>query len=97
MPMTVIVTRDVPGRTRGFLSSVMPEPAPGVYTAAELSKAVRERIWTVLSNWHQAKGETGSVVMVWRDAAEPGGLGILTLGTPPRRLADLDGVLVSVW
>ena len=44
MAMTVIVTRDVPGRTRGFLSSVMPEPAPGTYTAGNLSKAVRERI-----------------------------------------------------
>jgi CRISPR-associated protein Cas2 len=97
MPMTVVVTRDVPGRTRGFLASVMPEPAPGVYTAAELSKGVRERIWAVLSGWYQAKGEAGSIVMVWRDPAAPGGLGILTLGTPPRRVADLDGVLVSVW
>lgn len=97
MPMTVIVTRDVPGRTRGFLASVMPEPAPGVYTAAELSKGVRERIWAVLSNWHQATGTTGSVVMVWRDPGQPGGLGIQSLGTPPRRLTDLDGVLVSVW
>jgi CRISPR-associated protein Cas2 len=97
MAMTVVVTRDVPGRTRGFLTSVMPEPAPGVYTAADLSKGVRERIWAVLSDWHNATGTTGSVIMLWRDAGEAGGLGVLTLGTPPRRLADLDGVLVSVW
>lgn len=97
MPMTVVVTRDVAGRMRGFLASVMPEQAPGVYTAAELSRAVRERVWTVLSDWHAAGTETGSVVMLWRDAAAPGGLGVLTLGTPPRKLADLDGVLVSVW
>jgi CRISPR-associated protein Cas2 len=96
MAMTVVVTRDVPGRTRGFLNSVMPEPAPGVYTAAHLSKGVRERIWAVLSDWHHATGATGSVIMLWRDAGEPGGLGVLTLGTPPGRLADLDGVLVSV-
>lgn len=97
MPMTVVVTRDVPGRTRGFLASVMPEPAPGVYTAADLSKSVRERIWAVLSDWHLATGSTGSVVMLWRDSMETGGLGVMTLGTPPRRLADIDGVLVSVW
>lgn len=33
MPMTVVVTRDVPDRFRGFLVSVMLEIAPGVYTA----------------------------------------------------------------
>lgn len=96
MPMTIIVTRDAPGRTRGFLASVMPEPAPGVYTAGNLSKAVRERVWAVVSDWHAATGE-GSVVMIWRDDREPGGLGLATLGEPPRRLAELDGVLVSVW
>jgi CRISPR-associated protein Cas2 len=96
MPMTVVVTRDVPERTRGFLASIMPEPAPGVFTAGDLSRGVRERIWSVVSDWH-AHGSGGSVVMVWRDDKAPGGLGVATLGTPPRRLADLDGVLVSVW
>lgn len=95
MPMTVIVTRDVPTRTRGFLASIAPEPAPGLYTAAHMTKAVRERVWSVVTDWHSATQE-GSIVMVWRDDTEPGGLGLATLGTPPRRLADLDGVLVSV-
>lgn len=96
MPMTVIVTRDVPGRTRGFLSSLMPEPAPGIYTAGDISRAVRERIWKVLSDWHNAAAG-GSIVMIWRDDQAPGGLGLQMLGTTPRNLADLDGVLVSVW
>jgi CRISPR-associated protein Cas2 len=39
--MTVIVTRDVPARTRGFLASIVAEPAPGVYTASDLTKGVR--------------------------------------------------------
>ncbi|MDQ0507279.1 type I-E CRISPR-associated endoribonuclease Cas2e [Xanthobacter agilis] len=99
--MTVVITRDVPGRTRGFLASIMPEPAPGVYAAADLSKAVRERLWAVVADWHGATAQgsvvQGSVVMIWRDDKQPGGLGLATLGTPPRRLADLDGVLVSVW
>lgn len=96
MSMTVIVTRDVPGRTRGFLTSVMPEPAPGTYTAGNLSKAVRERIWAVLSDWHAATA-AGSIIMIWREDQSPGGLGLQMLGTAPRSLADLDGVLVSVW
>jgi CRISPR-associated protein Cas2 len=96
MPMTVIVTRDVPMRTRGFLASIVPEPAPGLYTAANMTRAVRDRVWSVVSDWHAATGE-GSIVMVWRDDTAPGGLGLATLGAPPRRLADLDGVLVSVW
>jgi CRISPR-associated protein Cas2 len=96
MLMTVIVTRDVPMRTRGFLASIVPEPAPGLYTAANMTKSVRERVWSVISDWHAATGE-GSIVMVWRDETAPGGLGLASLGTPPRRLADLDGVLVSVW
>ena len=96
MPMTVIVTRDVSMRTRGFLASIAPEPAPGVYAASDMTKGVRERVWSVVSDWHVATGE-GSIVMVWRDDKAPGGLGLAILGTPPRRLADLDGVLVSVW
>ena len=51
MPMTVIVTRDVADRYHGFLVSIMPEVAPGVFTSPELSKGVRERIWGVLSEW----------------------------------------------
>ena len=74
MPMTVIVTRDVSERIRGFLASVMPEPAPGVYTSGDLSRGVRERVWSVLGDWH-GHGSGGSVVMVWRDDSAPGGLG----------------------
>ena len=96
MAMTVIVTRDVPDRTRGFLGSLMPEPAPGVYASGNLSRAVRERAWAVVADWHGETGR-GSVVMLWRDDKAPGGLGLQMLGNPPRRLADLDGMLVSVW
>ena len=40
MPMTVIVTRDVEPRYRGFLASAMLEIAPGVYVAPDLSSGV---------------------------------------------------------
>jgi CRISPR-associated protein Cas2 len=93
MAMAVVVTRDVADRYRGFMASVMAEVAPGVYVAPELSKAVRQRIWTVLSEWW-ATLPGGSVVMVWRDPGTPGGMGLSTLGVPPVTLTDLDGLLV---
>ena len=93
MPMTVVVTRDVADRYRGFLASVMPEVAPGVFTSPELSRGVRERLWTVLGNWW-SELPGGSIVMVWKDDGAPGRLGIASLGTPVRKLFDFDGVLV---
>lgn len=93
MPMTVVVTRDVADRFRGFLASVMPEVAPGVFVAANLSRAVRERVWSVLSGWWDAV-PGGSILLLWRDDARPGGLGLRVLGLPPRDLADLDGLLL---
>lgn len=93
MPMTIIVTRDVEPRFRGFLASVMLEIAPGVYTGPKMSRAVRERVWRVLSDWH-AQLRSGAIVMTWRDAAAPGGQSVLTLGEPPKTLVDVDGVLL---
>lgn len=93
MPMTVVVTRDVADRYRGFLASTMPEIGPGVFVSPELSRGVRERLWRVMSDWW-ATMPGGSIVLAWRDDNAPGRLGLLTLGLPPRTLADLDGVLV---
>jgi len=97
MPMTVCITRDVPDRTRGFLSSVMPELAPGIYVSGDLSQAVRDRILTVLTEWHYATATQGSVILVWKEQAQAGGIGIKAIGTPKREIIDLDGVLVSKW
>jgi len=91
--MTVIVTRDVEDRYRGFLSSVMLELAPGVYTGPRMSRGVRERVWQVLSEWHGALGR-GAILMTWRETTAPGGQAVLTLGAPRRDLVDVDGVLL---
>jgi CRISPR-associated protein Cas2 len=91
--MAVIVVRDVADRYRGFLASIMPEVAPGVFVSADLTRGVRERVWRVLSQWwDQVPG--GSVVLTWRDDSYPGRLGLLTLGLPRRELVDLDGALL---
>lgn len=97
--MTVIVTRDVEDRYRGFLSSVMLEIAPGVYTGPRLTRAVRERVWRVLADWH-GELRRGAILMTWRDPTAAGGQSVLLLGEPRRELVDLDGVLLvrrEIW
>jgi CRISPR-associated protein Cas2 len=89
MPMTVVVTRDVADRFRGFLASCMLEIAPGVYTSPAMNPAVRERVWKVLEGWHAAIGR-GSVVMLWADSRLPGGQGVGVLGDPPKELVEVD-------
>lgn len=94
MPLCVVVTRDVEARYRGFLGSVMLEIAPGVYAHPRLSVATRERIWSVLSDWHATLGR-GSIVMTWAETAAAGALGLASLGTPPRTVVSHDGVLLA--
>ena len=93
MPMTVIVTRDVEARYRGFLGSVMLEIAPGVYAAPDLSKAVRERVWTVLGDWY-GQLQRGAIVMTWQDRAAACGQSVATLGEPPKEIVEADGLLL---
>ncbi len=94
MPLAVVVTRDVADRFRGFLASVMLEVAPAVYISPRMTKGVRERVWTVLADWH-AQEPRGSVVMVWRDNNQTGGVGLAQLGSPPRELVEADGMWLA--
>lgn len=91
--MTVVVTRNVEDRYRGFLASVMLEIAPGVYTAPALGTGVRDRIWAVLAEWYGML-DNGAIVMTWRDPQAAGQQQIRTLGLPPKEIVDLDGLLV---
>jgi CRISPR-associated protein Cas2 len=93
MPMTLVVTRDVEDRYRGFLTSIMLEVAPGVYVAPNLSAGVRERLWTVLDAWW-TELRRGAIVMAWREPKAVGGIGLRTLGEPPKEIVDADGVLL---
>lgn len=92
--MTILVTRDVAARYRGFLASVMPEIAPGVYVSPSLSQAIRERIWNVVELWW-AEAPGGSILLTYSSRDEPGGLAIRSVGLPPVQLEVLDGVLVT--
>ena len=93
MAMTMVVTRDVEMRYRGFLTSVMLEIAPGVYVAPDLSAGVRDRVWSVLSDWYDAL-QRGAIVMVWRESTATGALAMVMLGEPPKEIVDADGILL---
>lgn len=95
MPMTVVVTTNASGRTRGFLASCMVQIAPGIYTSPRMSCAVRERVEAVLGEWFCAESPDASIVMLWADGTLPQGQGVLTLGSPPYSLVEYDGIILS--
>lgn len=96
MPMTVLVTRNVPDRYRGFLASCMLEVAPGVYTGPRMNASVRERVWRVCVEWSVALPKDGGVVMLWHDRNAPTGQSIRTLGSPPKEVLDHEGCLLTM-
>ena len=94
MSMTLVVTRNVSDRLRGFLASSLLQLAPGVYSAPHISPAVRDRIWAVVADWFYQE-EGASVVMVWADNTEPCGQAVRTLGVPPIKIVSVDGLLTA--
>ncbi len=94
MAMTVVVTRNVTERYRGFLLSCMLEIAAGVYTSPRLSAAVRERIWKVCQEWACDLNPESGIVMTWFDGASPQKQRVLTIGAPPLTLVDYDGFIL---
>lgn len=94
MSMTVVVTRNVRDRIRGFLASTMLELSPGVYTAPRISPAVRQRIWDVLDDWYQYETDA-SIVMLWADNSLAGGHAVKVLGSPPVELVEIDGLITA--
>lgn len=92
--MVVVITRDVEARYRGFLGSSMLELAPGVYAQPRMNAAVRMRLWHVLSEWY-AQLQRGCIVMTWAEPSAHGGLGLASLGTPPKDIVAHDGMLLA--
>ena len=90
--MTVVVTRNVPDRYRGFLASCMLELAPGVYASPHMSEAVRERVWAVCCEWAGALPNDGGVLMTWREKQAPSGQAVRVLGWPKKDFVELDGM-----
>lgn len=94
MSLTVIITRDVQERYRGFLRSAMLEVDAGVYASTQLNRDVRDRLWDVLAEWHQVLSR-GSIVMIWRDKDASANIGMRTLGMPRRNIVEIDDFLLT--
>lgn len=96
MPMTVVITNNVPMKYRGFLASCMLELAPGVYSHPKMSAGIRQKIWQVIEKWYNEQQDlNSSIMLIWSDSSRPGGQGIECLGLPARIVLDCDGVLLS--
>jgi len=91
--MVVVITRDVEARYRGFLGSAMLELSPGVYSHPHMSAGVRLRIWTVLEDWYGNLAR-GTILMTWADTGANGGLGLKSLGEPPKDIVAHDAMLL---
>jgi len=97
MPTTtaVLITRNAPGRFRGFAASCMLEVAPGVYVAPDMDAGVRERLWNVMLKWAAALPDDGGVLLIWRDADAPSGLQLKSIGWPQKELVDHEGLWLT--
>lgn len=93
MSLTVVITREVEDRYRGFLASAMLEASAGVYVSDRLSSKAREQLWRVLSDWHTQLGR-GSLQMIHASRDAEGGIAVLSLGTPARSPVRLDGMML---
>lgn len=92
MAMTVLVTRSASDRIRGFLASSMLELAAGVYVSANMSPAVRDKVWVVVTQWIDPEA---SAIILWQDKSAIGLISSQVVGEPPIAIADVDGLLVS--
>lgn len=92
MSTTIAITRNAPGRFRGFFASCMLEVGPGIYVAPDLKKSVREEIIETLSSWEQFLPPDGSLLVVWEDSSEPSGLEVFTIGLPKKSLVEYQGL-----
>lgn len=91
MAMTIVMTRNLPDRYRGFLASAMHELAPGVYADPVMTRSVRERIWQVMIEWQSLLAEDGGIMMVWPQKSEPSGMAMSVLGWPKKELINHEG------
>ena len=95
MSATMIATRDVLPRVRGFLASCFLEVSSGVYFSNQINPKVRQRILDVLMEWYEEKPQ-GGVVILWPNNEVEGGLEYKVIGQAPRELVNLNGVIVGL-
>ena len=95
MPMTIVVTRNLPARFSGFLSSCMVEIAPAVFIAPRLNKNVRERVWEVAMSWSGSIPGDGGFLMIWHEPRSSSGFDMNMIGWPRKELTQIEGIWLS--
>ncbi len=93
MSLTVLITRDVEDRYRGFLASTMLEASAGVYVSKSLTPRARDKVWLVVTDWHALLGR-GSLTLLYPDSTCDGGLAVKILGASTRHPVKIDGALL---
>ena len=95
MSMTIAVTRNVPGRFRGFFASAMLEVTPGVYVAPRMKKPVRQRLWKTVLHWSELLPPEAGIALMWKSRNAPSGMGLNVIGWPKKELIDHEGAWLT--
>lgn len=90
--MLIIVTRNAPDRLRGYLSSTLLEIESGVYFSPIGSSRVRNQIWEIVQGW--AEIDT-IATMIYHDKNVPHRFSFESIGSPPVKMMNVDGMLLS--
>ncbi len=93
MPLTVVITRDVEDRYRGFAGLGDARAGPRrLRAAADERGRARPHLGGGRGMAHRLR--RGSIVMCWAEPASAGGLGLSVLGEPPKDVVAHDSTLL---
>src|SRR5690625_8036408 len=93
--MTIAITRNLPKRFDGFISSCMHEVAHGVYAVPKMNISVGDRLWRVMLDWVELIPQDVGVVILWRSPEALSGLGLRVLGWPKKELIEYEGIWLT--
>jgi CRISPR-associated protein Cas2 len=94
--MVVICLCAVADRFHGYLRSVMLNVHPGVFLSMDLDAGTRQRVFQTVEAWWNAEPR-GSIVLIWKNPAEPSAIEIVNIGEAKRDVIEYDGVLGVRW
>ena len=94
--MVVICLCAVADRFHGYLRSVMLNVHPGVSVSMDLDAGTRQRVFETVQAWWNADPR-GSIVLIWKNPAEPSAIEIVNIGESKRDVIEYDGVLGVRW
>ena len=89
--MMILVVERASPKIRGYLSSWCLQVATGVYVA-NLPHAIRLQVWAQVEEWAPPQM---AAVLVWTRSDNEQGLRFLQLGSPGRRLLEVEGLVVN--